>query len=184
MKPTLDDKTPATKVKRTAVHASAVLEAPTEKGQIVTPADATAPAAKPVKVKSVNSAKTKSVAAANTTAPAKTKSAPANALEKSKPVARAAKQVVGEKQTAPEKAAKAKDTKKKAKVVRDSFTMPEGDYAMLAALKSRCLSAGVSVKKSELLRAGLQVLETLPAKKLLAIIAGVENVKTGRPTKS
>ena len=66
-------------------------------------------------------------------------------------------------------------------MVRDSFTMPEGDYAKLAALKARCLTAGVHVKKSELLRAGLQVLETLPAKKLLAIIAGVENVKTGRP---
>ena len=103
---------------------------------------------------------------------------------KSKPAARTARRVIGDNPAAPQKTAKNKDAKKKNKVVRDSFTMPENDYAKLAALKTRCLSAGVHVKKSELLRAGLQVLETLPAKKLQAIIAGVENIKTGRPTKS
>lgn len=73
---------------------------------------------------------------------------------------------------------------KKQKVVRDSFTMPTSDYEKIAALKEKCLDAGVSVKKSELLRAGLILLEAASAKRLLAAISAVETVKTGRPTKT
>jgi hypothetical protein len=73
---------------------------------------------------------------------------------------------------------------KKEKVVRDSFTMPKSDYEKIAALKQKCLDAGVSVKKSELLRAGLLLLESAASKRLLAAISAVETVKTGRPAKS
>jgi hypothetical protein len=73
---------------------------------------------------------------------------------------------------------------KKEKVVRDSFTMPKSDYEKIATLKQKCLDAGVSVKKSELLRAGLILLEAASAKRLLAAISDVETVKTGRPAKS
>ena len=73
---------------------------------------------------------------------------------------------------------------KKEKVVRDSFTMPKSDYEKIAALKQKCLAAGVSVKKSELLRAGLLMLESAAQKRLLAAVAAVEQVKTGRPAKS
>jgi hypothetical protein len=73
---------------------------------------------------------------------------------------------------------------KKERVVRDSFTMPKSDYEKIAALKQRCLDAGVPVKKSELLRAGLILLEAASAKRLLAAISDVETVKTGRPAKS
>jgi hypothetical protein len=87
--------------------------------------------------------------------------------------------------TAQEKAApeKAKRTKKE-KVVRDSFTMPKSDYAKLALLKQKCLDAGVAVKKSELLRAGLQMLDAVPAKRLLQAVSAIETVKTGRPAQS
>jgi anti-sigma28 factor (negative regulator of flagellin synthesis) len=70
---------------------------------------------------------------------------------------------------------------KKDKVVRDSFTMPKSDYDKIAALKQKCLDAGVSVKKSELLRAGLLMLEAAAPKRLLAAVEAVEAVKTGRP---
>jgi len=50
-------------------------------------------------------------------------------------------------------------------------------------LKQKCLSAGVAVKKSELLRAGLLLLEAAPLAELLDAIAAVETVKTGRPAK-
>ena len=73
---------------------------------------------------------------------------------------------------------------KKEKVVRDSFTMPKSDYEKIAALKQKCLAAGVSVKKSEILRAGLLVLEAAAPKRLLAAVTAVEQVKTGRPAKS
>jgi hypothetical protein len=72
---------------------------------------------------------------------------------------------------------------KKEKVVRDSFTMPKTDYEKLGELKQKCLSAGVAVKKSELLRAGLLLLEAVPLAQLLDAIAAVETVKTGRPAK-
>jgi hypothetical protein len=72
---------------------------------------------------------------------------------------------------------------KKEKVVRDSFTMPQTDYEKLGELKQKCLSAGVAVKKSELLRAGLLLLEAAPLAQLLDAIAAVETVKTGRPAK-
>lgn len=72
---------------------------------------------------------------------------------------------------------------KKPKLVRDSFTLPETDYALFAALKERALGAGVEVKKSELLRAALVVLAKLEDAALLEAIAQVERIKTGRPKK-
>ncbi|WP_426990505.1 hypothetical protein ACKI2N_004825 [Cupriavidus sp. 30B13] len=73
---------------------------------------------------------------------------------------------------------------KKEKVVRDSFTMPKSDYEQIDALKQRCLGAGVAAKKSELLRAGLILLSGLDDQHLLAAVASLEAVKTGRPAKS
>lgn len=69
----------------------------------------------------------------------------------------------------------------KVKLVRDSFTIPAGEYAVLAALKQRALVAAHPVKKSELLRAGIQLLAALNDKALLAALKGVPAIKTGRP---
>ncbi|HEY3327661.1 MAG TPA: hypothetical protein VGK14_10910 [Novimethylophilus sp.] len=73
---------------------------------------------------------------------------------------------------------------KKQKMVRDSFTMPESDYGHIAALKERCLKAGVSAKKSEVLRAALSCLANLSDKALIKAIADLEIIKTGRPAKN
>ncbi|KJK24738.1 hypothetical protein UB46_08545 [Burkholderiaceae bacterium 16] len=73
---------------------------------------------------------------------------------------------------------------KKEKVLRDSFTMPKSDYARIDELKQRCLDAGVHIKKSELLRAGLLLLAARSPKQLLAAVSKVEAVKTGRPPKA
>jgi hypothetical protein len=72
----------------------------------------------------------------------------------------------------------------KVKVVRDSFTMPQNDYARIAELKQVCLKAGMHVKKSELLRAGLHALGKMSAAQLKQTIARVEQIKTGRPKKA
>lgn len=66
------------------------------------------------------------------------------------------------------------------RVVRDGFTMPEDDYATLKALKAQCLKAGVEVKKSELLRAGVRALAALPAARLVEQMRALPAVKTGR----
>jgi hypothetical protein len=68
-------------------------------------------------------------------------------------------------------------------LVRDSFTMPEADFAFIATLKSRALDSRRAAKKSELLRAGLRLLATLDSKALVAALDQLEPVKTGRPRK-
>jgi len=68
-------------------------------------------------------------------------------------------------------------------LVRDSFTMPEVDFAFIATLKSRALDARRAAKKSELLRAGRRLLATLDSKARVAGLDQLEPVKTGRPRK-
>jgi hypothetical protein len=112
-----------------------------------------------------------------------------------KPVTRAVKQAV--EQEAKEAASQAvaaqpegkmkrakKDSAKKEKVVRDSFTMPKSDYAKIAALKQKCLDNGLHARKSELLRAALTMLNDAPEKRIVAAVKALEVVKTGRPSKS
>lgn len=78
-----------------------------------------------------------------------------------------------------EKHAKAR----KVKLVRDSYAMPEAEYACIAELKKRMLALGGDVKKSELLRAGVAVLAALNDAELKAVMGRVERIKTGRPAK-
>ncbi|MGF6938357.1 hypothetical protein OKW41_007519 [Paraburkholderia sp. UCT70] len=117
--------------------------------------------------------KSMAAAAAPDVQPAPTK---ADKQKRAKPVEAA--------QVSPAAEVKAKRAKKE-KVVRDSFTMPKSDYEKIAVLKQKCLDAGVSVKKGELLRAGLLLLDSAPTiEGLLAAVSAVETVKTGRPAKS
>ena len=66
------------------------------------------------------------------------------------------------------------------KVIRDGFTMPASDYGLIAQVQVASLQVGVSVTKSEVLRAGLQVLSQLPLAELTQVLRGLEKVKTGR----
>jgi hypothetical protein len=72
---------------------------------------------------------------------------------------------------------------KKAKLVRDSFTMPDGEYALISALKKRCLDAGVPAKKSEILRAAVANLAKLGDASVVAAVRRLDVIKTGRPAK-
>ena len=67
------------------------------------------------------------------------------------------------------------------KVIRDSFTMPSRDYKKITQLREKCLKAGLSATKSEILRAGLHALEGMSAEDLRRVVQSVEKVKTGRP---
>ena len=126
---------------------------------------ATAPAAKPVKtVKPATAPKakkatTKPAAAAKTPAVPKTPKA-----AKPAPVP-----------------AKAEPKPKKAKLVRDSFTIPKDEYAVIETLKQRAATLAQPVKKSELLRAGLKVLAGLSDAALRSALQAVPSIKTGRP---
>jgi len=95
-----------------------------------------------------------------------------------------AKKAPAEKVPAPAKAAAKKPKKEhKEKVVRDSFTMPQSEYQKIAEIKETCLKAGLPVKKSEVLRAGLKALGEMNAAQLKRSLAGLEKIKTGRPKK-
>ena len=72
----------------------------------------------------------------------------------------------------------------KAKVIRDSFSFPEQDYLKISDLKKTCLAAGIHVKKSEILRAGLHMLTKLNLAELKKAVDQVEKVRTGRPNSS
>lgn len=82
-------------------------------------------------------------------------------------------------------AAEAKaDKPRKPKLVRDSFTIPKDEYAVLDALKQRAAKLGRPAKKSEVLRAGVQALAAMPDSAFLAAVGGVPALKTGRPAKA
>lgn len=76
---------------------------------------------------------------------------------------------------------KSKTTVKKAKLIRDSFTIPKTEYAAIDGLKTRAVELGTSVKKSELLRAGLMALQALSDAAYKRALAAVPALKTGRP---
>jgi hypothetical protein len=129
-----------------------------------------APSKKPVAAKTP--AVAKKAASVKKPAPAK------------KPLAKTVKAV---KATKPPKVAKVKAEAielpkiKKAKLVRDSFSMPEPEYAVLGAVKKACLKAGVEVKKSELLRIGVALIQKMDVAGLKAVLGTLPPLKAGRP---
>lgn len=119
----------------------------------------------------------KTTAKKATTAPAK-RTALTKAVPPPKPVAKVAAKVSS---AAPVVTAPAKP--KKPKLVRDSFTIPKNEYEAIASLKERALKHGVSIKKSELLRAGLMTLAFMPDAAFAKALADVPTLKTGRPAR-
>ena len=77
-----------------------------------------------------------------------------------------------------------KPRKAKAKLVRDSFTMPQADFDLIATLKQRALAFQRPAKKSELLRAGLYSLQALSDGALRAALDALTPLNPGRPKKS
>jgi hypothetical protein len=67
------------------------------------------------------------------------------------------------------------------KVVRDSFTIPAGEYELISQIKKRCMKVGVSANKSEVLRVGLAALDAMSDKDLARHFQSLARVKTGRP---
>ncbi len=76
-----------------------------------------------------------------------------------------------------------KTSKKKQKLVRDSFSFPADEHASLADLKSRAKKLGKAFRKSEILRAGIAHLVSMADTALISALSKVERIKTGRPAK-
>jgi hypothetical protein len=131
-----------------------------------------APAVKAIVKKPV--AKPAARPAAKAAAPAPAPRKPAAAAPLAKPA---------DKAPVPAKAEKKAAKPKKVKQVRDSFTMPENEYAVLAQVKKSCLKAGVEIKKSDLLRIGVSLIKNLKIAELKDILSGLTPLKVGRPKK-
>ena len=125
--------------------------------------------------KAIASPTRKAAAKPKATSPAIPAAKPAN-----KPVAKPVAQV-----KLAAKTAIAKETKvKKPKMVRDSFTFPKAEYAVLDALKLRAAKLGSPVKKTELLRAGVKAIAAMQDAAFRVALRAVPSLKTGRPAKA
>ena len=126
--------------------------------------------------------------AAKTIAPARKRApaakAPPAALKPVTKVNVAAPKSENKPEQRPEPKLEVKEKLKKIKLVRDSFTMPEAEYAVLGEVKKACLKAGVEVKKSELLRVGVALIRQLDIARLQEVLSGLPALKTGRPKKN
>lgn len=111
--------------------------------------------------------------------------APAPAARQAKTAAKVPAKVAVKKAAQPKAALSvptpAVATKPKHKLVRDSFTIPKSEYAVLDALKLRAANLKRPTKKSEVLRAGIGALAAMSDKAFLAALESVPVLKTGRP---
>lgn len=129
------------------------------------------------------------MATRKTSSPAAARKQPAANPAGTRAATRAAKAAPKAGPVAPAKSAtataagrKSTDTAKpKNKLVRDSFTIPKTEYQALGELKQRAAKLERPAKKSELLRAGISALIALGDKALVAALARVPSLKTGRP---
>ena len=66
---------------------------------------------------------------------------------------------------------------KKAKLIRDSFTIPKAEHKVLGELKQRAGKLAVPVKKSDLLRAGIKALVAMADAVFLAALKALPVIK-------
>jgi hypothetical protein len=137
---------------------------PTEAKQV---SKASAPETVQTKPKSVEASPGKAAAG---------KTSPVKSVSKKAP----AKRPVSKAPAIPKVAEKAVKAKKP-KLVRDSFTIPKAEFAVLEELKQRAAKLTRPVKKSELIRAGIKALAALSNAAFLTALNQVPTIKTGRP---
>jgi len=83
----------------------------------------------------------------------------------------------------PKEKEKEKPAPKQDKVVRDSFSMPKSEHASLKDLRSALARKGRICTKSELLRAGVQLVTAMKPAELLQLIDGLAPVAKGKRKK-
>lgn len=157
-----------------AVKQAKAAKVPAAETTVKTPVEAAGKAAAKVPRRSpaIPDPKAETKAAAKAAAGPATRSAAKPATKAARPVSR---------KPAASAAAEVKPAKQK--LVRDSFTIPRVEYAMLDQLKQRAISLARAAKKSELLRAGIKLLSTLSDRAFAKALADVPTIKTGRPQK-
>lgn len=124
---------------------------------------------KPVKTNTNAAKEEKKVPTARTRkSPASVKTA--KSIREEKPEKQAIQEKTGKKADKTAKAAKSQ----RSKLMRDSYSIPESEHQAIAVLKKRCVENGREVKKSYLLRAGIQVLALMDDRGLLAAVKRIK----------
>ncbi|GGE68457.1 hypothetical protein [Massilia psychrophila] len=139
------------------------------------------PAVKPESTPAAGKAATAKPAPAAARAKPAVKAAPAKAA-----APKSARQAAAKRPASPATPATGEPVRekgRKARLVRDSFTMPEHEYELLGQVKKACLKAGFEIKKSELLRIGVALIGQLDLATLQNVLASLPQLKTGRPKK-
>jgi hypothetical protein len=67
------------------------------------------------------------------------------------------------------------------KTVKDTFSFPVADHAMIGDLMALLLKNGVKANKSEIIRAGLHALNGLSQEELMDSLEGIDRIPVGRP---
>jgi len=68
----------------------------------------------------------------------------------------------------------------KSSAMRDTFSMPPSDFALIETLRSAAAKEGRITSKSEIVRAGLHALRALQGHELVEVIDRLEKTKLGR----
>ncbi len=148
------------------------------------------PAAKPAARPAAKAAVKKPAAAAARARPAvkpaaKPAGTPVKAAKKAAPAPKLARKTAAKTAVAPAAVDEVvREKGRKARLVRDSFTMPEHEYEVLGQVKKACLKAGFEIKKSELLRIGVALISQLDLATLQNVLSSLPQLKTGRPKKA
>lgn len=67
------------------------------------------------------------------------------------------------------------------KAIRDAFTMQRSDIVAIKEIRKNCLSVGLDVNKSIIVRAGILALKDMSIDDLNEIINRLPKIKIGRP---
>lgn len=126
----------------------------------------------------------KRAATPSKTTPVKAKRSAPSKAPKTSAKAKTVSTAVNAKAPTPKEATVTAPKDKKVKVVRDSFTIPKTEFAQLSDMKKKALGLGLEVKKSELIRAGLMLLNSVSDAAFRKAMASVPTLKTGRPGKN
>ena len=161
---------------------------PLVKKAVAAAASASAAPASPPPVKVAKAGKpAKTASASRATKPAKPdkRAKPAKRVDPVTPLKPAKPAAPARAAAAPVSASEpGKPARIKEKLVRDSFTMPRADFALIQQLKDRMLVLQRHTRKSELLRAGLHALGRLGDAPLRRLLDSLPALKAGRPRKA
>lgn len=65
-------------------------------------------------------------------------------------------------------------------VIRDTFSLPHDDYALIDELRQAAARQGIIATKSEMVRAGLRILRSMSAEEVGKAVLQLERLKPGR----